>query len=97
MVIYNSKLLNPDLRPRNLQKKVQFDVRYYLCRRGSENIYEMKTDMFTLGFNSETKIAYVYKQKDELQKNHKEMPTQLSLDSCLKSLMRLRDQITFVL
>ena len=72
MTIYNSRALNPDMGPHELQRKVQFDVRYYLCRRGSENIYQMKKNTFSLAYNKDTGMSYVYKQKDEMQKNHKE-------------------------
>ena len=58
--------------PHTLQRKVQFDVRYYLCRCGCENIYNMKKDTFALEFNPETGMSYVYKRRDEQQKNHKE-------------------------
>ena len=64
--------MNPALGPKELQNKVQFDIRYYFCRRGSENIYEMAKDTFQLAFDTETKIAYVYKSKDEMTKNHQE-------------------------
>ena len=58
--------------PRSLQRKVQFDVRYFFCQRGSENIYNMKRDTFELGYIQETGMSYVFKAKDEKQKNHKE-------------------------
>ena len=62
-------MLDPDLGPVALQKKVQFDIRYF-CRRGCENIYDMKKDTFELHYNSDTGMAYVYKARDEKQKNH---------------------------
>ena len=58
--------------PKALQNKVQFDIRYYFCRRGSENIYAMKKDTFQLAYDRDTKIAYVFKSKDEITKNHQE-------------------------
>ena len=64
--------MDPDRGPVELLNKVQFDIRYYFCRRGCENIYDMTKDTFQLAFNTDTGMSYVYKAKDELQKNHKE-------------------------
>lgn len=38
--LYNSQLMDPDFSPISLQNKVQFDLRFYFCRRGNENIYD---------------------------------------------------------
>ena len=35
--------------PQGLLDKVQFDIMFYLCRRGQENLREMKKDHFALG------------------------------------------------
>ena len=48
----------PDISPATLQTKVQFDLRYYFCKRGEENFYSMTKDTFELKFDTETKIAY---------------------------------------
>ena len=72
MLIYHSQQLDPDLGPVNLQRKVQFDVRYYFCRCGSENMYEMMKDTFKLGYDTQTKMSYAFKAKDEMTKNHQE-------------------------
>ena len=40
--MYNHELLNPDKGPLSLQHKVQFDLRFYFCRRGMENMDKMK-------------------------------------------------------
>ena len=77
MKLYNSTYFNPDAGPAQLQKKVMFDIRYYFCRRGNENVEFMTKDMFKLRFDMETKISYVMKIVDELTKNHKENDDEL--------------------
>jgi hypothetical protein len=57
--------------PRGLFNKVQFDVRYYFCRRGQENIRSMTKDTFKVTIDSDTGRKYVVKCKDELTKNHR--------------------------
>ena len=64
--------MDPDNTPRSLQNKVQFDIRYYFCRRGGENIHSMTKETFELSFDVDTKIAFLKKKKDEMTKNHKE-------------------------
>ena len=71
MKLYNHDELNPDLGPHQLLNKVQFDIRFYLCRRGSENFHSMDKENFALEYNTETNIAYVRKVKDEMTKNPK--------------------------
>ena len=68
--IYNSPHLDPDHGPKELQNKVMFDVHYYMCHRGNENILDMTKDTFNLCYNQDTKIAYVMKVEDEMTKNH---------------------------
>ena len=71
--LYNHKLLDPRSGPEALQRKVQFDLRFYFCRRGMENIDTMKKDAFQFKYNSESKEWFVIKVQDELTKNHREM------------------------
>ena len=54
-----------------LQKNVIFNILYYLCRRGQENLYEMTKDWFKLitTYEGDRFIAQV---RDELDKNHSE-------------------------
>ena len=91
--------MDPDAGPRALQRKVQFDIRYYFCRRGSENIYSMTKETFRLAYDSTTKIAYVLKAKDEMTKNHQEsdnpvvtgfMPQILNADGTVNRLCPVR-------
>ena len=62
--------MDPDKDPASLQRKVQFDLRFYFCRRGMENMDEMKKDHFELRYKTETEEWHVIKTKDELTKNH---------------------------
>ena len=71
-LIYNSEHLDPERSPSHLQRKVMFDIRYYMCRRGGENIKDMTKETFQLCFDNETKISYVKKVLDEMTKNHQE-------------------------
>lgn len=64
--------MDPDAGPRQLQNKVMFDIRYFFCRRGGENIEDMTKTTFDLHFDVETRIAYVRKVQDEMTKNHKQ-------------------------
>ena len=66
------KVMDPDAGNKQLQNKVMFDIRYYFCRRGGENMHEMTKKTFELKYDQDTKIAYVEKVQDELTKNHRE-------------------------
>ena len=75
--VYNSKWLDPDAGPRELQRKVMFDIRYYFCRRGGENIHDFTVRTFELQYDTTTGITYVKKIVDEMTKNHREKDTEL--------------------
>ena len=70
--IYTSDLLDPTKNVRSLQRKVQWDVRYYFARRGAENMHSMLKDTFKLEVDLKTGLRYITKAKDEETKNHKE-------------------------
>ena len=70
--IYNSNLLDPHAGPKSLQNKVQFDIRYYMCRRGGENIESMTKDTFQLIWDNDLNMSYVKKVQDERTKNRTE-------------------------
>ena len=65
--------MDPDYSPELLQRKVQFDIRLYFFRRGSENMETMKKSDFKLEFNKSTESWMVIKVHDELTKNHQEI------------------------
>ena len=57
--------------PENLQNKVFFEVMLYFCRRGRQNLRQLKKMDFS--FNTDgTGARYVYKTTDELTKNRRE-------------------------
>ena len=70
--------MDPDSSPEALQRKVQFDIRLYFFRRGSENMESMKKDDFKLDFNKNTETWLVTKQHDELTKNHQEIRNKIA-------------------
>ena len=56
--------------PMGLYNKVQYDIRYYFCRRGGENMHLMNKDTFILNVNADTGKKY-FTKRDELTKNHR--------------------------
>ena len=57
--------------PAGLQNKVFFEVRLYFCRRGQENLRELRKDTSGFGVDS-TGARYVFQKRDELTKNRRE-------------------------
>ena len=57
--------------PRSLADKVQFDIRFYFCRRGCENIHAMTKDTFEVCVDGEGN-EFVRQARGELNKNHNE-------------------------
>ena len=70
-LLYNSSHLSV-CTPTGLFNKVHFDIRYYFCRRGGENISTMTKDTFEVRIDADTGVKYVVKSQDELTKNHRE-------------------------
>ena len=64
--------MDPDRGPKELQNKVQFDLRFYFARCGAENIYDMKIGDLKLVKDRATNRSFVIKVRDEETKNHKE-------------------------
>ena len=58
---------NPD--PRKLQQTVIFNIIYYFCRRGRENLYEMKLNTFEIVTEPDG-TQYLIQAVDEMDKNH---------------------------
>lgn len=56
---YNSDLLNSDKSPKQLQNKVQFNIKIYMMRRGSENIGSITKNTFKLEYDTDICMAYV--------------------------------------
>ena len=55
--------------PCGLQNKVWFDIMFFLCRRGQENLRDMTKNTFGIGVNAAGR-RYVYQVEDEADKNH---------------------------
>ena len=65
--------LNPAT-PYGLQKKVLFEIILYLCRRGQENLVDMKKDTFRVAKDDKGR-EYVEQAVSEMDKNHRENST----------------------
>ena len=70
--MYTHPYMDPDGGRESLQRKVQFDIRFYFCRRGAENMESMQRSMFAVKIDDKTQIEYVSKVEDEATKNHRE-------------------------
>ena len=76
--MYNHKYLDPDDCAKSLQRKVQFDIRFYFARRGAENMEKMRKNTFKLSFDTKSETWFVLKDLDELTKNHKYIDKKVS-------------------
>ncbi|KAL5006936.1 hypothetical protein ScPMuIL_015742 [Solemya velum] len=56
--------------PYGLQRKVWFDLTLYLCRRGRENLKEMKKETFKVAVDDSGR-KFVYQNIEEMDKNHR--------------------------
>lgn len=65
--IYSSFDLN---NPQHLQDKVQFDIMFYMCRRGRENLRKMNKDYFKIS-KTTSGLEFIYQKHNEMDKNHK--------------------------
>lgn len=68
--LYASPLMDPDRNKYSLQNKVQFDIRFYFCRRGAENMHKMMKSMFEVRHDYQLDCDYVIKVEDKATKNH---------------------------
>jgi hypothetical protein len=60
--------------PYGLLNKVWFEIMYYLCRRGQENLRAMNKNTFDISADSAGR-RFVYQKVDELDKNHRDLST----------------------
>jgi hypothetical protein len=67
--LYTSLTLSPDT-SEGLLHKCWFDVMFFLCRRGRDNLREMKKDTFKLAKDSNERM-YLYQARDELDTIHR--------------------------
>lgn len=68
--LYRSSYLSTDT-PYGLYNKVQYDVRYFFCRRGCENMEKMTKSSFSVQTDESSGRKYVT-MRDELTKNHRD-------------------------
>jgi hypothetical protein len=64
--LYQSGIFDEDT-PSGLQSKVWFELMYYICRRGRENLRKLEKDHFAIAEDSNGR-RYVYQCKDEMTK-----------------------------
>jgi hypothetical protein len=57
--------------PCGLQNKVWFDLMFYLCRRGQENLRSMSKSTFGINTDSSGR-EFVYQKEDDFDKNHRD-------------------------
>ena len=62
--MYNHSYLDPDISPQSLQRKVQFDVKFYFTCRGAENMEKMEKNTFKLEFHQKLETWYIIKNVD---------------------------------
>lgn len=60
---------DPDT-PNGLQEKVWFDIMYYFCRRGRENLHLMTKDTYAIGTDEKGR-TFIYQKTEEMNKNHR--------------------------
>ena len=86
LALYLHPLLDPDKDNISLQNKVMFNIHFYFCHRGTENMYTMTRNTFQLNFDKETHITYLEKVCNEMTKK---WMLKYRLDLCQKSLIPL--------
>ena len=67
--LYESGVFYTDS-PATLQNKVFFQIMFFFCRRGRQNLRELKRDDFAIKTNPQGQRCVV-KKSDELKKNHR--------------------------
>jgi site-specific recombinase XerD len=67
--LYESGVFNTDS-PATLQNKVFFEILFFFCRRGRQNLRQLKKDDFAIKINALGQRCVV-KKSDELTKNHR--------------------------
>ena len=71
----NDHVVRPN--PRLLQKNVIFNIIYYLCHCGQENLHQMTKDWFEI-IGEPNGDKYITQVRDEFDKNHREDDTTLT-------------------
>lgn len=77
---YFERGMNGPTNPALLQELCLFYVVLYMCRRGRENLRNMKKNTFALATDPEDHREYIFQQIDEADKNHSHNDTDKSND-----------------
>ena len=64
--------------PYGLLQIVIFNIIYYLCRRGRENLRSMTKNTFGIATDPVSKKQYIYQKEDEADKNHSASDTAIA-------------------
>ena len=62
--MYSNRNLSPDLNPKTLFNKVQFDIRFYFSQQTPEDFLNMTKDTFYVATDPATKMKCVYKRDE---------------------------------
>ena len=75
---YFKKTMAGPPNPKGLQQIVIFNIIYYLCRRGRENLRPMKKTTFAIDTDPTNGKEYIYQKEDEADKNHSVCDTSIA-------------------
>ena len=67
---YFKKVLAGPPNPKALLQMVVFNILYYLCRRGRENLRNMTKSTFAIAIDPKNGKKFIYQAQDEADKNH---------------------------
>ena len=67
---YFTKIMRGPPNPKALLQIVVFNILYYLCRRGRENLRSMTKTTFGVQIDPNNGRKYIFQQEDEADKNH---------------------------
>ena len=71
-----------------------FNIIYYTCCRGAENIEKMTLDHYKV-VNENDGTSYVIQATDELDKNHHEDTHELAVARCMQIQVNILHQIPY--
>ena len=67
--LYSDKHTFNTMTPAGLQNKVWFEIMFYLCRRGKENLRGMTKETFAVSTDSSGR-KFIFSKRDEADQNH---------------------------
>ena len=78
LISYFQSSIREKANPKVLQQSVIFNIIYYLCRRGRENLRAMQKTTFEIALDPENNLKYIYQAVDEADKNHSHNDTSIA-------------------